>query len=1713
MTSVNLDPLVGQKLSQFKRRRVQLLVARGVSAGLLSFLIAFSIVALVDWYWLLSDSVRWTLTLSSYSFVALTIWFACISRIAKKPSDEETAVLMETTEPELRENLLSAVELATDDPDSLHDSPVFRGLLQGAVATKMGRIQVSEILPLRLVAKWMTAACVVVAVVVALLLAGDSRILKLAARALMPGANIERISRIQVKVLSPSPSSLVMAEDETVAIVVEVTGGKVSEVTLETYTPTQGVLRQPMTEQSTIEFISNVHLANEPVEYRIFAGDAITQRFTIDTRSRPHVTAFQKTYQYPEYALLNPKTITENHGDLVILEGTDTSLLMEIDQPVSKAELRISPLGSDEIQVIPLNAIDGKLQTEITVTEPAYYKIHLVSEETGFENIFSPKYEIRPQPDLVPKAGFVNQTETTMLLPPNDLVTLKGMGEDDLPLVSLEQHVSINGEDWIILPTGAQPVESTGGKQMEATWKWDFLEHQLKPGDEMVTKLVALDRKGNTGESIPLRIIIAERDFDPNRHLTLLRKLKLYDELLSFAATTEEQKASLLEIIALLKDDTRSFPDRRSDLVDLVDTVSKQQEQAGNIFSKVTEVLKAMPAGADAYDLDLTARVVARIQHEYTNTAMFQAKTLNLEDESRPRQQKIKDLEYTLNRIGDDVKSLAYHYQSFATHNFLAGIASDFHAMNSQQEQIVKTASDSWDRLKRQQAVVTEQMEDISQLIELHGQSLPGAVQEQLKNLNTWIKSELKAFLEAGESEEKFPQLKNAAINLQRQLATKQRFDILDGGLPQRITGARRDFENRSGSLHQPLHEAANSTREENRLRTLDPGQAQNIDSKIQFREMEVNDRHEPSFEQFRARRDITQARRDTDTQYAADAGLTFRAASALIAKHKKQEPESKTHEHLLEIAPAYRTLEAGHALKQTEFALNLLLNRERWNSQRHSAITDHPRQWEAIVYGLEFSAAQLSSAGIDSATEDHDRRIVTKIGQLRSSTEFNRINQKIGQRRSQRNQVVSAATELSTLRNNVANLNRELKPAMDEARAIIQKYAPTITELAEEAARDIRELEQQTTDAAENSESDPQDNQQEIKNLEKKQEQINQKLDDLFDALVEDANKQDLLDDQQRERARDADDSIQMVKEPAKEMNKALDEATETPQGRQQAEELSNAVEQQEKTAQALEKIAEHYDKLDKGEDVTQSREELRQSEQQTGIENQLEQNFKDAEELAQMTQQNPRDLMKELEAELQKNPAMQKSLSEITKNTLKDAQNALTEAAKQENQIQATNEQSDAKLQEQKTELATNLREAGAEAAKLSRELVQQANQAATQGKTPEAQNQITEAQKELNAAAAEAATAQPNQLLKELQEKADKAQKAIDNAAKALANAKQETEKGKNQKIHPDENSQKAQKAASEKQLEQFRKVQSQQAKQQTRVAENQKRQTDNRVRTAENQLKNTNNRLNRAKQALNQKPDDPGRKNQVRNEENRKKAEEQKLADAKTNQAKANQQLQQAKQNEAATNSKPKPSLNSQNPAAELADQLTREANDVASKLKEKIDQITKDSKEEKKLTPTKNQLANAEKRQEEITQDVQQIAEDLKRAARHEQRLNNQQAANELDTVAENVQKTADQEATNAQKQLAKAAGQAEPDNPNEQKPATNAEASKAQQAVADAEQALKNQAEALSNKIEEIESQPASQPQPNQGEPQSNQGEPQSNQGEPQSNQGEPQSN
>ena len=531
--SVSLNPITRDKLDQFERRRRRLVLVRGICAGLVSFLALMTLIATADWLWILPSSARWTMSIAGYLGTGLVVWLTCVRLLVRIPSRHELAQFVETTAPDLREQLLSAIELCTDDPSSVHDSPVFRQLLQDQVGRQMETVQIASLLPMGILARWLLASLGIVALFFLLMTLPGFPFRLLMTRAILPGANLDRVSRVQVEILQPTPHSLTAPRNEAVAIIVEISGPAVDEVTLETRSPSGEVVQQAMRPNGPMQFAANISVEEESVDYRILAGDAVTRRYTIRSEMRPYVVAYHKTFRPPEYAKMPERTASESHGDLIALEGTEAEVVFELDQPVSQAELRLERSGSDEVTVVPLTEAGPlRYRAEMPIKTPGIYQVHLVSEETGFDNPFSPKCEIRPEPDLIPRVGFVGMEETTLILPPSDILDLEGLAEDDLPLAELKQQISVNGREWLDVPL---PIEEETSVTVD--WQWDMLDLNLKSGDQVSTRLVATDRKGNEGESIPLQIVIASPDFDPNRHEAMELKEKLFDRLVEFAAT------------------------------------------------------------------------------------------------------------------------------------------------------------------------------------------------------------------------------------------------------------------------------------------------------------------------------------------------------------------------------------------------------------------------------------------------------------------------------------------------------------------------------------------------------------------------------------------------------------------------------------------------------------------------------------------------------------------------------------------------------------------------------------------------------------------------------------------------------------------------------------------------------------------------------------------------------------------------------------------------------------------------------------------------------------------------------------------------------------------------------------------------------------------------------------------------------------------------
>ncbi|NUQ64883.1 MAG: hypothetical protein HUU20_20660, partial [Pirellulales bacterium] len=1665
---VGLNPVIVQRLEQFRRRRRRLILLRGICSAIASFLVLMSLVAAADWLWILPDHVRWSLSAAGYVGVALAVWLSSARLMVRIPNHRELARRMEAAEPGLRENLLSAVELSAEVPGETHDSPVFRRLVQDHVARQVEGVRVRSLLPAKLLRPWLLAAALVMIPCGVLIYLPDLPYRQLLTRAILPGANIDRVSRVQVTILEPTPHSLTVPQDDTVAIVVETSGGTVREVTLETSTETSGANRQEMLPRGSSQFAANLSIGADPVEYRILAGDAVTRKYVIRSRPRPTVQAFHKTYRYPQYAGVENKQVTEPHGDLVALEGTEADLVLELDQEVSEAEIRLEQSDSEAIRKVALTP-DGpkRLRATLPITEPGIYKVHLVAGQTHFENTFSPKYEIRPEPDLVPRVGFVGQEDTTILAPPNDILPLEGLAEDDLPLVKLEQHLSVNGGAWQHSPL---PIEKA--PRVTTSWNWDLLGLSLKAGDQVTTKLVATDRKGNAGESIPLGIVIAPADFDPQRHTVMELKAGLYDKLAQLAGTIEQHTTSARGILKPLVEQDPPAAGQEAERASLLDLAGKNREEIDKTFQQILAVLPKMPGGADAEELELAARVLARIRHQYTHVPEVCLETAASAEDPKQIKESLDRVGRSFDQSAEDAKRLAERYRDLVAHNILASVAVDLDGLLRQQRRLLAPGvRQSWERMLRQETVAINQIRLLERLIQSNLARLPSSAERGLRAYLDFVIAGRERLESVMESKEQMPSLQAAAESLVRELESRQNVLAADSRLPGGILEARKDLDQRAGSLFAPLEQLALAAVEVGRrtdqaTQSNDSTESRQLQRSAQLAAAELEKLHVPSTTQLTARKDVTQSRPDSDAQYASDAGLTRRALTALLDRYAGESPaESEVPGILAKIAPAYRILEYGHEAVQVGSSLKALVSREQWDSQQIASRLDHPRQWDAVFTGFEAVSRKLKEGG-------YPAEIAAQVDRLRWSPPAQDAARKINVRRYRPEPLVGAAHELVEIDEQLDAVVRDMEPIMAEARALITRYVPTVPEMARKASENLKTLEEQTAELAEKTSSPESEKSPQLDQVRQDQSRINQRLEDLADALVEDANAQDPLTEEGRERARDADDAMAMVQEPAARMNQAIERAAAANQPQEQSRELTQAARQQDRTAKALDQIAKHYERLASGEDVAETRDALRQAEREMGLAEEMDKRYSEAERLGEMAAKNPQQLLAELEAQLPTNPEMQQSLSEIARDALQQAKASLEDSTEQEAQMRRNLENSDRDFQAKKKALLEAVREIGQEASDLGRTLVAQADSAATSGKAQQAHERLQNAQKQLADAAAKAKSTPEDRVLEEMVAAAREMAENLAGASKELAESKDLTAKAQEEKVHENEQ----QRAARQRELEaaerKFQEQRVREANQRARGRIQAESRAVQQARSAENALQNAQKQADQAQRALQQKPDSDSAKRALEQADARRE-------EARSAVARANAELEQARQkaqkaDEAAKQleaRKPDP-LAAANPAAQLANRFAQEAATVADELAARAKGLAAEPPWSKSLDPAPEHLAAAAEQQKNVRQDVEQAAEDVARAGRHEQRLGKPAPSAQLDQAAQRIDKAADTEVADAQNKLADAAAQASPKQ-------TSADESQravaASDSVRQAQEAISQQAKALDEMLDPSE--------------------------------------
>lgn len=1639
-----------QRLDAFRRRRQVLRVARAAGFVVLTFVVVLVIALTLDAL-IIQDAVRWLGGFAVYTVLFALGGWLCIRPLLQSRNLLIEARLLEQQVPSLREHLLSAVELS--QPSRVQatvgvpvDSLAFRQQLQRQVARQLETVDIARLLPWRMVQYWLGAAAACGVILGLLCLFPGLHLPHRMIRILLPAADVGRVSRLAITIVEPQLNAEVVARDDIVEVRARVAGspanvpielevrdstGENSRITME---------RLPAEPTAIPHYASTLTARGEWVEFRCVGGGAQSAWVKLRTYPRPKVSKFSHTIELPPYAAIDARAARDasQHGNLQALVGSRVHLQLTLNQPASVAELHWQSAVANEQQPVTMLGTSNSTDTytgSFVVEHTADYRVYLKSKQTGFTNVFSPSYRITAIEDRPPTLRWQQPTGDSLVAMSDAIVPLALSIADELPIDALRLLMRRNDSNWSetslaevnsgssgqATKADLEVLQSNAVGEWKAVWKLqlDLVPYQLRPGDWLDVKLSATDRKGHNSESAEVRIWVSTTTLALEAEEAEQQRQQIADRL-EILAKYEAALAAEAAEIAGQRDADAAHPQNRQ-----VQIAEQMVEALGLAVAELLPQLEqALTSSVDAVSSvellrlgdALASMREAMTQHWHTIALQLQQGSDNPATPQANIENKLPLLEW-MQAISQQTTEVAGNYRSFATHDVLRRHAYQMSRLFAAEQALVESLQNPSPEMAvivRQQRVVTRQLREAQRgMLD----SLDAVRSESRRSLQLATEHLNQASQPAESMQENINQIEllRVARELAESLSQYKRLDQLDRGLPAAMKDAHHQLRELTASSGAAVRDLAQQT------------DAQ---------------RWELATSQLAYRRSLHRVAGAGNSAFAADLGDAQRAVEAL-----KNNAESVTHrsQALQEIASAVDTLEAINACAQAGGLLAALIREERWDQDSSQAWIQAPRNWDAYAMQLSGAAEQLRRTSIPSA-------VIRRVAALNRHDDAVRAEQRIAARRGQAAEPQSAATELQRLAERLTSIQAELETHAAAAREQLAKFAPKISQLARQAALRTDDIQQQTRQLSQAI------MRQQVPNVAARMQQVQQQVAELSapmqslrQALVDQADRQDLLDRQQIQLAKRADAAIDVVDRADARVAQSLDGILESVPAPQQSAELARAAEEQEKSRAALQQLAELFER---DEQLAADADAARQTslEQLEQISAELDANsgnhtpppadakpYAQAMQLAELAEADPQAALERLEQELKGNRPMQVEMSDIARQTALQALQGLEQATEAQHALSPELELSDPDVRAFKELLLHDLRAARALLGQLVGNQVGEAKWAAGESQYAEIERSLARQELTLRTALEQSGGVDVQQPFTQLQATITQLSTVLQAAISQFETASRELAKSQSKGIYRDGadlNNRRREMRDRQRRIQQqnVRHAQDNERSQQQAL-----NQADGELREAEQFVQQTSMRLKRTQQAQDRQPEDPQIAQQIEDQQRQLEVARQ-IVKAKTfKRDELVARSQQARNELVRINTLELSLLEADNPAAQLASLLSEHAVHQS----QFIVQALQDWAAAEPPVPQAawDQLQSQQSREANVRVDVQSAADNLSRAARHEVRLDHRQHAHRLHEIAGLTQRAVDDPIRQAELTIATAredalradsAGQASP---------------------------------------------------------------------------------
>ena len=418
-----------------------------------------------------------------YLSAALVTVITLLRPLIRRVSDRQVVLYLREHEPDLRSEILTAVETLEGEPDP-RTAQLLDGLIRSAVlrARAVGGGRRVDEQPIRRLSWWSTA----VAAAVALLLLTDPLGLReeVPPNLLRPWTAVQLPPPLAIQLL---PGDTIVPRGAELHIAARLEGFDTEEVEV-AFRSEEGTEweRWPMLiqdeEVGDHEFM--LFRVEEPMDYFAEAAGVRSDTYRIDVVDLPYVARLDLELHHPAYTRLPPELI-ESAGDIYVLPGTRVVARAEPTVPIPAGRIVLEEVGEVEMTLDAESRLTGEFMAE----EPGFYRIDLEDGE-GTTHRGTPDHLIDIVEDLPPIVS-IEQPARDVRVTSVEEVYVEAEATDDYAVATVELIFSVNGgpEETIPLMSGTESRLS----EVSAGHTFFLEDHDLQPGDLVSYHVRALD--------------------------------------------------------------------------------------------------------------------------------------------------------------------------------------------------------------------------------------------------------------------------------------------------------------------------------------------------------------------------------------------------------------------------------------------------------------------------------------------------------------------------------------------------------------------------------------------------------------------------------------------------------------------------------------------------------------------------------------------------------------------------------------------------------------------------------------------------------------------------------------------------------------------------------------------------------------------------------------------------------------------------------------------------------------------------------------------------------------------------------------------------------------------------------------------------------------------------------------------------------------------